>query len=278
MERFPRHIMAKGLVGLPMYDAPELRAANRSFWQAIRKSLQENGVKDLPEDLSEPLDLPSFWSDPHLFFGQTCGYPLTHDLCGQAKLIATPCYDSEHAEGPRYGSAIIVAQSSSIKTLIDAKNHVAAINGYDSNTGMNLFRISLARAGAYGDFFSEVIVTGSHRASVNAVVNKEADIASIDVISLAHFIRFDPALSSRIRIVGYTPKTPGLPFITSGVTAPSLVEDIRRALISVLKQSPRPDAVETLMLKDAVVLPRSAYDEIHALEEEAKALGYPELK
>jgi len=278
MERFPRHIMAKGLVGLPMYDAPELRAANRSFWQAIRKSLQEIGVKDLPEDLSEPLDLPSFWSDPHLFFGQTCGYPLTHDLCGQAKLIATPCYDSEHAEGPRYGSAIIVAQSSSIKTLIDAKNHVAAINGYDSNTGMNLFRISLARAGAYGDFFSEVIVTGSHRASVNAVVNKEADIASIDVISLAHFIRFDPALSSRIRIIGYTPKTPGLPFITSGVTAPSLVEDIRRALISVLKQSPRPDAVETLMLKDAVVLPRSAYDEIHALEEEAKALGYPELK
>ena len=278
MERFPRHIMAKGLVGLPMYDAPELRAANRSFWQAIRKSLQEIGVKDLPEDLSEPLDLPSFWSDPHLFFGQTCGYPLTHDLCGQAKLIATPCYDSEHAEGPRYGSAIIVAQSSSIKTLIDSKNHVAAINGYDSNTGMNLFRISLARAGAYGDFFSEVIVTGSHRASVNAVVNKEADIASIDVISLAHFIRFDPALSSRIRIIGYTPKTPGLPFITSGVTAPSLVEDIRRALISVLKQSPRPDAVETLMLKDAVVLPRSAYDEILALEEEAKALGYPELK
>ena len=278
MERFPRHIMAKGLVGLPMYDAPELRAANRSFWQAIRKSLQEIGVKDLPKDLSEPLDLPSFWSDPHLFFGQTCGYPLTHDLCGQAKLIATPCYDSEHAEGPRYGSAIIVAQSSSIKTLIDAKNHVAAINGYDSNTGMNLFRISLARAGAYGDFFSEVIVTGSHRASVNAVVNKEADIASIDVISLAHFIRFDPALSSRIRIIGYTPKTPGLPFITSGVTAPSLVEDIRRALISVLKQTPRPDAVETLMLKDAVVLPRSAYDEILALEEEAKALGYPELK
>jgi ABC-type phosphate/phosphonate transport system substrate-binding protein len=278
MERFPRQIMAKGLVGLPMYDAPELRAANRSFWQAIRKSLQEIGVKDLPKDLSEPLDLPSFWSDPHLFFGQTCGYPLTHNLCGQAKLIATPCYDSEHAEGPRYGSAIIVAQSSSIKTLIDAKNHVAAINGYDSNTGMNLFRISLARAGAYGDVFSEVIVTGSHRASVNAVANNEADIASIDVISLAHFIRFDPALSSRIRIIGYTPKTPGLPFITSGVTAPSLVEDIRRALISVLKESPRPYAVETLMLKDAVVLPRSAYDEILALEEEAKALGYPELK
>jgi len=278
MERFPHHIMAKGLVGLPMYDAPELREANKSFWQAIRKSLREIGVKDLPEDLSEPLDLPSFWSDPHLFFGQTCGYPLTHDLCGQAKLIATPCYDSEHAEGPRYGSAIIVAQSSSIKTLIDSKNHVAAINGYDSNTGMNLFRISLARAGARGNFFSKVIVTGSHRSSVDAVIMGEADIASIDVVSLAHFKRFDPELSSKIRIIGYTPKTPGLPFITSGAAAPNMIETLHHALLSVIRKTPRLDAVKALMLNDAVVLPRSAYDEILALEEEAKALGYPELK
>ena len=278
MERFPRHIMAKGLVGLPMYDAPELREANKSFWQAIRKSLQENGIKDLPEDLSTPIDLQSFWSDTHLVFGQTCGYPLTHNLCGEAALIATPCYDSEHAEGPRYGSAIIVADSSSIKTLIDAKNNVAAINGYDSNTGMNLFRISLARAGARGNFFSKVIVTGSHRSSVDAVIMGEADIASIDVVSLAHFKRFDPELSSKIRIIGYTPKTPGLPFITSRAAAPHMIEALRHVLFSVIRKTPRLDAVKALMLNDAVVLPRTAYDEILTLEEEAKALGYPELK
>ena len=270
--------MAEGLVGLPMYDAPELREANKSFWQAIRKSLQENGIKDLPEDLSTPIDLQSFWSDTHLVFGQTCGYPLTHNLCGEAALIATPCYDSEHAEGPRYGSAIIVAHSSSIKTLIDAKNHVAAINGYDSNTGMNLFRISLARAGARGNFFSKVIVTGSHRSSVDAVIMGEADIASIDVVSLAHFTRFDPELSSKIRIIAYTPKTPGLPFITSGAAAPNMIEALRHVLSSVIRKIPRLDAVGALMFKDAVVLPRTAYDEILALEEEAKALGYPELK
>jgi len=278
MERLPRHIMARRIVGLPMYDAPEIREANKSFWQAIRKSLQENGIKDLPEDLSTPIDLQSFWSDTHLVFGQTCGYPLTHNLCGEAALIATPCYDSEHAEGPRYGSAIIVAHSSSIKTLIDAKNHFAAINGYDSNTGMNLFRISLARAGARGDFFSKVIITGSHQASIDAVIKGGADIASIDVVSLAHFKCFDPKLSSKIRIIAYTPKTPGLPFITSGAAAPNMIEALRHALFSVIGKAPRLDAVGTLMLKDAIVLPRTAYDEILALEEEAKALGYPELK
>ena len=270
--------MASGLVGLPMYDAPEIRAANRLFWRAIATTLTDYGVKDLPQDLTTPDHLPRFWSDAGLIFGQTCGYPLTHDLCGQAMIIATPCYDIEQADGPRYGSAIIVAHSSSIRSLTDAKNCVAAINGDDSNTGMNLFRISLARSGAREVFFSKVIVTGAHRMSVKAVINGEADIASIDVVSLAHFARFDPELFSKIKIIDYTPKTPGLPFITSGTNAPSLREKIKAALFTVVNHSPRMDALDTLMIKDVVALPREAYNEIMSLEEEAKALNYPELR
>ena len=57
-----------------------------------------------------------------------------------------------------------------------------------------------------------------------------------------------------------------------------MIETLRHALFSVIRKTPRLDAVEALMLKDAVVLSRSAYDEILALEEEAKALGYPELQ
>ena len=129
--------MASGLVGLPMYDAPEIRAANRLFWRAIATTLTDYGVKDLPQDLTTPDHLPRFWSDAGLIFGQTCGYPLTHDLCGQAMIIATPCYNIEQADGPRYGSAIIVAHSSSIRSLTDAKNCVAAINGDRKSTRLN---------------------------------------------------------------------------------------------------------------------------------------------
>ena len=38
------------------------------------------------------------------------------------------------------------------------------------------------------------------------------------------------------------------------------------------------DALDTLMIKDVVALPREAYNEIMSLEEEAKALNYPELR
>lgn len=270
--------MAKGLVGLPMYDAPEIRAANSEFWRAMATILHDNGVDDLPLELATHIDLPAFWSDPHLIFGQTCGYPLTHGLCGEAELIATPCYDVSQADGPRYGSVIIVAHSSSINTLAQANQHIAAINGYDSNTGMNLFRITLARAGASGKFFSNVIVTGSHRASVEAVIKGEADIASIDVVSLDHFKRIDPHLLSKIKIIDKTPKTPGLPFITSGTNTPSLKEKIKAALFTVVNHSPRITALDTLMIKDVIALPREAYNETISLEEEAKALNYPELR
>jgi len=36
------------LVSLPMYDLPEMRAANARFWEALRGLLIEAGLKDPP--------------------------------------------------------------------------------------------------------------------------------------------------------------------------------------------------------------------------------------
>ena len=270
--------MAKARAALPMYDAPELRAANSEFWHALAKTLRTHGINDVPDDLTQVTDLQSLWSDPDLLFSQTCGYPLTHGLCGEATLIATPIYNVAECEGPFYGSAIIVSRDSPIQTVIDAKNHIAAINGYDSNTGMNLFRISLARAGARGRFFSKVIVTGAHRESLKAVIDGKADIASIDVVSLAHFISFDPRLAEKFRIIGHTPKTPGLPFITSGKKSEATRDVLQTALLSIIRQTPRAPWLDMLKIKDATIIPREDYDAIVALENEARALGYPELR
>ena len=270
--------MPNARAALPMYDAPELRAANSEFWHALAKTLRAQAIVDIPADLTQVSDLQSLWSDPDLLFSQTCGYPLTHGLCGDATLIATPIYDLAEVEGTHYGSAIIVSRDSPIQTLMDANNHVAAINGYDSNTGMNLLRISLARAGARGEFFSKVIVTGAHRKSLKAVIDGKADIASIDVVSLAHFISFDPRLAEEFKVIAFTPKTPGLPFITSGTKSEATREIIQTALLSVVRQRPRPAWLDTLKIKDVAIIPRADYDVIVSLEDEAEALGYPALR
>ena len=270
--------MTRAHAALPMYDAPELREANSEFWHALATALRTHTIEGIPQDLTRAGDLPSLWSDPDLLFGQTCGYPLTHGLCGDAHVLATPIYDVTECDGPYYGSAIIVSRDGPLQTLMNAKNHRAAINGYDSNTGMNLFRISLARAGARDRFFSKVIVTGAHRESLKAVIEGAADIASIDVVSLAHFTSFDPSLREKFRIIGYTPKTPGLPFITSGAKTEPMLTIIRGALEATIRKAPRAAWLDTLKIRDVVTLPRTVYDVILSLENEAINLGYPELR
>ena len=72
--------MPNARAALPMYDAPELRAANSEFWHALAKTLRAQAIVDIPADLTQVSDLQSLWSDPDLLFSQTCGYPLTHGL------------------------------------------------------------------------------------------------------------------------------------------------------------------------------------------------------
>ncbi len=260
-----------------MYDFPEIRAATHAFWSRFGDHLRQEGMPDVPHALSTPHDLHALWSDPDLLLAQTCGYPLTHNLCGEAQLIATPHYDVPDADGASYGSAIIVSKDNAIQTLRDAKGKRAVINGRDSNTGMNLFRITLARAGARGAFFQSVLVSGAHRASVKAVIQGEADIAAIDVVSLAHLMRITPSLSERLRVIAMTPKTPGLPFITGARSGAATLRSLQDGVTRVIHEANRSDDLNTLFLKDVSILDHKDYDVITALEHEAIALGYPEL-
>ena len=74
------------IAALQMYDWPEVREATDLWWAGIARHL---GI-DVP--LSRPADFTAPWRRDDLLFGQTCGYPFTHALKGQVKLVATPHY------------------------------------------------------------------------------------------------------------------------------------------------------------------------------------------
>ncbi len=62
---------------------------------------------------------------------------------------------------------------------------VAAINGPDSNSGMNLFRATIARIAGGRPFFGAVLTTRLHRASLEAVADGRADLAVSTASALA---------------------------------------------------------------------------------------------
>ena len=167
-----------------MYDFPWTAAANDGLWAAISARLAEAGVR-APARLTRGGDLAALWRHAGLIFGQTCGYPYVTALKEAVALIAAPEYSFPGCEGAWHRSFIIRRVDDSRRALDEFRGTVAALNTHDSNTGMNLFRAMIAPIAGGAAFFSSTVVTGSHEASVAAVDNGQADLASIDCVSFA---------------------------------------------------------------------------------------------
>jgi hypothetical protein len=94
------------VAALPMYDLPQIAAANDALWAAIAVSLRAQGV-EAPEKLACGSDLAALWRKPTLLFSQTCGYPYVKDLRDAVVLIATPEYAFAGCDGASHRSFVV---------------------------------------------------------------------------------------------------------------------------------------------------------------------------
>jgi ABC-type phosphate/phosphonate transport system substrate-binding protein len=261
-----------------MYEFAETRDALDAFWAAVASRLQAAGLKDVPLILMRDRTLEQIWRDPELLIAQTCGYPMRKHLSDAVRPVATPVYDVPGCDGPLHRSFIVVGSESSFRTLGDLRGARAAINGYDSNSGMNLFRAALAPIASGRPMFASVIVTGAHAKSFAAVATGAADVAAIDCVSHWFIMRQAPELAARVRVLAETAPSPGLPLITLKTMPDAEVNAIRAALRSALSDSTLRKARETLRLTDFAVLDDAAYDVVLGYEKAAVAAGYPRLE
>ncbi|HXE23326.1 MAG TPA: PhnD/SsuA/transferrin family substrate-binding protein [Roseiarcus sp.] len=261
---------------LPMYDFTWTASANDRLWAAISARLSEAGV-EAPARLARGGDLAAQWRNPKLVFGQTCGYPYVTALKDAVALIAAPEYSFPGCEGASHRSFIICAASDPRRELHKFRGATAALNTPDSNTGMNLFRAAIAPIAGGAPFFRALVVTGSHEASVEAVAEGRADLASIDCVSFALLGRGRPDLIGRVAIVATSALSPGLPFIASARLGRQTVEAARNALFAELADPDLSEARAALGLKGARVAKPSDYDPVAEFERDAAAIGYPRL-
>jgi ABC-type phosphate/phosphonate transport system substrate-binding protein len=261
---------------LPMYDFPWTAAANDTLWASISARLATAGVQS-PTRLTRGEEVAGLWRDPGLVFGQTCGYPYATGLKDAVALIATPEYSFAGCEGASHRSFIIRRAADPRRGLSEFRGAAAALNAYDSNTGMNLFRAAIASVAGGAPFFRAIAVTGSHEASVEAVAEGRADLASIDCVSFALIGCGRPELIERVAIVAESPLSPGLPFIASAGLEQLTIDAVRGALFAALADPNLAEARAALGLKGARVTKDDDWDSILELERSAKAVGYPRL-
>lgn len=268
---------ASRIASLGMYDLPWLHDANDALWQGIAQRLRAAGLRDVPTQLERERPLPALWRDPNLLLAQTCGYPLRTQLAGSVRVVATPRYMTAYGDGAGHRSTLVVARDAPWQTLAELRGRRAAVNEFDSNSGMNLLRATIAPLADGQPFFAHVQVTGAHLASIEAVANGRADIAAIDSVTLSLIERHRPSLLRGIRVLATTMTSPGLPLVTRIDLDEGELAALRRALDEVASDPALADARAALLLDGFELLPGDAYDRVLQLERDAAALGYPVL-
>lgn len=221
-----------------MYDWPELRAETDAQWAAIRDALRARGV-DAPETLTRVTGDPSaLWRDPALLLAQTCWGPMGLGLADHVQVVGQPDYSVyEGGEGELYSSAIVMRREGGVHAPADGRALVPldllrgrrfAYNGADSMSGILALARDLEAQGESLAIFPRRIETGGHRASIRAVATGRSDVAAIDCKSWALARRFEPA-AAELRVVGWTARRKGLPFITAQAMPPETVAALREA-------------------------------------------------
>ena len=265
------------VAALPMYDLPEIAAANDALWRSIAASLRAQGV-EAPERLDRGSDPAALWRNPTLLFAQTCGYPYVKALRDAVVLVATPEYSFAGCDGAWRRSFVVCAARDPRRNLEAFRGAVAAVNGWDSDSGMNLFRATIAPLARRARFFAAVIVTGSHLASLEAVADRRADLAAIDCVTFGLLQRLRPRLVERVAVVAESPPSPGLPFIAAAGLPDETVAAVRNALFASLADPDLAESLGALGLTGARPTTSADYERICEIERDAEAAGYPALQ
>lgn len=238
------------IASLMMYARPEIDAALTRYWALIRQALDARGIP-APAELSNDTEEFAVWTAPDLVLSQTCGMPYRLWLHDKVTLVGTPDFGITGCPPGYYCSAIVVRADDSRQTLADFADARFTYNQTFSQSG---FAAIHAVARAQGFWFKNRSQSHGHVKSARAVAQGRADIAALDAVTwrlIQQHDDFAPAL----RVLAWTPPTPGLPYIAAkGVEGPKVFDAVAES-ISRLTDADR----VALGLQGIVAIPKAAY-------------------
>ena len=247
---------------LPMYDWPEVAGSTDAFWAALHRTLSAGRI-EAPDCLDRSASNDAIWRNPDLVLSQTCGWPLVTRYSDVLHVVARPVYAAEGCGKGTYRSAIVARSGEPLEALVRG---TVAVNGFDSLSGYRTLAAHLASNGIGREDIGDLLETGSHRASIQAVAEGRADVAAIDCVSWRLALDHEPA-AGELAVIDWTAELPALPFVTSMANA-SRADAIFAALEDATKQAPQPH------LAGAIPATLADYDAVAALGERVAAAGF----
>jgi ABC-type phosphate/phosphonate transport system substrate-binding protein len=233
-----------------MYPFEPLRMRWEQLWSAVHVLAPWT-----PAPLRWTGDVHEHWVDPSCQVAQACGWPVATALRGRVDVVGAFSLALPDADGHRYRSVLVSNRPAAFDELVTSTT-VAAVNARDSLSGWVSL---LAAAGLEERWIGPVRWTGSHTASLRAVRDGDADVTSIDALTLALVRRHDRDLTDGLHEVGRGPWVPSLPVVVRAGTAKGHVAALRHALVDVLGRRDFANLRRDLLLDGFVALGSAVY-------------------
>jgi ABC-type phosphate/phosphonate transport system substrate-binding protein len=223
------------VASLAMYPFPHLRAAYERLWDDVRARLSFGAPK-----LDWDLDPTVACRRDDLLLGQTCGWPLITELATIVRVVGTFDCDVTDAVDGTYRSLLVTYLDDPLADVLQRPDLRVAANSVDSLSGWISLRSVAAEHHASLD---DVEWTGSHAASLAAVLAHRCHLAAIDAVSWVHLG------GDGLSIVGQGPRIPCLPLVTSQSSSPEVVEELRGALAAAVSDPAMAGTCSTLKIR-----------------------------
>lgn len=255
--RIVRAMSGRRHVCFGMYPFPAVRPA----WEAFVAALHER-LPWVPDELDWDEDVHASWRDDTCVVSHACGFPLVTQLAGHVRVLGAFRLAIPDARHHEYRSVLLARRPARPEDLA-RPDAVAAANGPESLSGW--VSLVTATVGAGGAWPGRVVWTGAHAASLQALRDGAADVASIDALTLAHLRVIEPSCVDGLHVIGHGPWVPSTPVVVRASATDAEVEACRRAIGEVLADPRFAPFAAALLVDGFVPLESTDYEPLLAL-------------
>lgn len=221
--------------------------------------------------------------------GFVCGLPFVQQSQGSNyELLATPVMATKAGEYKdakgyedipgKYYSYTIVHKDADIQSWQDLKGKTYAFNDVLSNSGYNMPRYKLVMMGVkrWEDYFSKVIVSGSHEESIRLVARGMVDASSVDSLVLDFDRHIGNLDALNVKIIEHLhPGGAGAPPIVAGKNVSDEIKlAIKQELLVMHETEQGRRVLQKALISHFVSAKDENYDDIRYMENAAKEQGF----
>lgn len=178
--------------------------------------------------------------------------------------------DPRNGGQPHYFSDAIVRADRDVTSLEELRGGVFGFNDSCSLSGYFAARQELAGRAKADDFFAKEVCTGSHAASIEAVLAGEVDLAAIDSNVLALLAE---ELRERLRVIESWGPHPIQPIVLSRRAASEIGPAVTTALLGMMDDPEAGPALRAFGLARCVPIDDALYEQERRALEELGQLG-----